>query len=181
MTIKNFFLSILLSFSLITPHCAFPKKDFTKAGDILQVAIPVTGAAMTAYNQDLDGLWQLSRTMVINQVTVELMKRGINEERPNAGKHSFPSGHTAASFAGATFIHKRYGIEYGLPAYLLAGVVGASRLDSKAHWPQDVAFGAFLGFLIGHFSTSAFDKNESVTVSPIVGAKVAGLNFDVEF
>jgi membrane-associated phospholipid phosphatase len=180
MNIKKILLSLTLLSSLFSPVIAKEKKDFTRVGDILQVAIPTAGAALTAYNRDLDGFWQLGQSMLINQVTVELMKRGIKEERPNGGKYSFPSGHTAAAFAGAAFIHKRYGIEKGLPAYLFAGVVGASRLNNNAHWTQDVAFGAILGFMISHFSTTPFN-NSDIQVSPVVVSQSPGIQLGIEF
>lgn len=59
---------------------------------------------------------------------------------------SFPSGHTAASFAAATALFamdKRWGIA----AYLVAGWMGFSRLYLGVHFPLDVLAGALLGML----------------------------------
>ena len=42
-----------------------------------------------------------------------------------------------------------YGLQAGLPAYALAGLIGWSRLDERDHDLSDVVFGAALGFVIG--------------------------------
>lgn len=59
---------------------------------------------------------------------------------------SFPSGHTAGSFAAATvaLMHSRK-IGYAMLAY--AAVVGFSRLYLCVHYPSDVFGGAMLGVL----------------------------------
>jgi membrane-associated phospholipid phosphatase len=63
------------------------------------------------------------------------------------GKHlSFPSGHTASAFAGATTLSFQYPRWYViLPSYGLAGIVGGSRLTSNNHWLSDVTVGALIG------------------------------------
>lgn len=61
---------------------------------------------------------------------------------------SFPSGHTMASFAAACallLLDRRLGI----PALVLAAVIGFSRLYLFVHFPTDVLAGALLGLLFG--------------------------------
>jgi undecaprenyl-diphosphatase len=60
---------------------------------------------------------------------------------------SFPSGHAATSFAGATIL------AFGFPRlaplfYVLASAVGFSRIYLGVHYPLDVVGGAVLGTLI---------------------------------
>ena len=62
--------------------------------------------------------------------------------------YSFPSGHTAASFAAATAIFLR-NKAWGIPALVLAALVGVSRLYLYVHYPSDVLCGAALGLLCG--------------------------------
>lgn len=62
---------------------------------------------------------------------------------------SFPSGHTAASFA-AVFALKASGSRLWKPALVLAVVIAFSRLYLYVHWPSDVFFGAVLGTVLGY-------------------------------
>lgn len=62
--------------------------------------------------------------------------------------YSFPSGHTMASFASAgalLFTEKKFGI----PAFILAALMGVSRLYFYVHFPTDVLAGVLLGILCG--------------------------------
>ena len=61
---------------------------------------------------------------------------------------SFPSGHTAASFA-AVFALKAAGSPLWKPALAVAVVIAFSRLYLYVHWPSDVLAGALLGAAVG--------------------------------
>lgn len=65
------------------------------------------------------------------------------------GKYGFPSYHTASTFAIAAVADEYYGWPVGLPCYVLAGLVGWSRIDQREHDFSDVIFGSVLGFVIG--------------------------------
>jgi undecaprenyl-diphosphatase len=81
-----------------------------------------------------------------------LVKAAVGEKRPSEPdplvaiphSHSFPSGHTATSFAGATALSLVY--PRGAPAfYVLAAGVAYSRLYLGVHFPLDVVGGAVIG------------------------------------
>lgn len=59
---------------------------------------------------------------------------------------SFPSGHTAISFAAAVAI-LMYNRKLGIPAIILATLIGFSRVYMCVHWLSDVLAGALLGTL----------------------------------
>jgi membrane-associated phospholipid phosphatase len=81
------------------------------------------------------------------------LKYSIRRVRPDDTPFSFPSGHTAVSFASATVLQRHFGWKIGVPAYALASYVGASRIQAKRHYFSDVAFGAALGIVAGRSVT----------------------------
>ncbi len=65
---------------------------------------------------------------------------------PAPSSYSFPSGHTGSSFAaaGALFAFNK---KLGIPALVLAFIVGLSRMYLFVHFPTDVLGGIVLGLL----------------------------------
>lgn len=61
---------------------------------------------------------------------------------------SFPSGHTLASFEGATAIFM-FNKKCGIGALVLASLVALSRLYLFVHYPTDVLVGLILGVTFG--------------------------------
>jgi undecaprenyl-diphosphatase len=74
--------------------------------------------------------------------------------------HSFPSGHTASSFAAATALAFFYPRAAPL-AYGVATAVGISRVHLGVHFPSDAAVGGVIGIGIGTFSAWVFRKRGS--------------------
>ncbi len=70
--------------------------------------------------------------------------------------YSFPSGHTMHSFIVAMVL-LHYDKKLGIPALIMAVLVGLSRLYLYVHFPTDVMAGAALGTTIGILSTVVFD------------------------
>jgi PAP2 superfamily protein len=69
------------------------------------------------------------------------------------GGRSFPSGHSATSFAFATVVAHRYPQKKWLKwsAYALATGVTLSRYPAKKHFPSDMLMGATLGYVTGAY------------------------------
>ena len=61
--------------------------------------------------------------------------------------HSFPSGHTATSFAAALVLARAVP-ERAWLFYVLAAAIGFSRIYVGVHYPLDVLGGALLGLLV---------------------------------
>ena len=80
-------------------------------------------------------------------------QRGISGGEFWEGGHSFPSGHSAISFAFASVIAHRYPhnrmAKYG--AYALAGAVAMSRYPAKRHYLSDILVGSTLGYVTGTY------------------------------
>ena len=70
---------------------------------------------------------------------------------------SFPSGHTAASFA-VVFALKASGSSLWKPALVWAVLMAFSRLYLYVHWPTDVLGGIALGALVGWLGAKLVEK-----------------------
>jgi len=117
----------------------------------------------------------LLRTHIVNGILTRGLKL-VPRPRPyqevaTLTKGSFPSGHTSAMFATATVIQRRWGWRGGLPAYLLATYVGATRLQN-VHYLSDVTFGAALGVATG---LAVNMPARQVAISPVVAPGVTGV------
>lgn len=69
--------------------------------------------------------------------------------------YSFPSGHTAASFAVATVFYKRYK-KWFFPILFISILISFSRLYLTVHYFSDVLAGAFIGVLSGLLANLIF-------------------------
>ena len=80
------------------------------------------------------------------------IKYTASELRPDEStRNSWPSGHTATAFVGATILHKEYGLTrspwYSIAGYSLATATGVMRVLNNRHWISDVLSGAGIGIL----------------------------------
>lgn len=142
------------------------------AGDILLFAMPATAAGLTIGHSDGPGALQFGESLALTLGVTYGLKYSLKAIRPDGGSHSFPSGHTSVSFCSAEFLRKRYGWEYGLPSYAAASFVAYSRVESKRHYPRDVAAGAAIGILSGYVFTRPY---KGWTLEPRADAGFYGL------
>lgn len=70
--------------------------------------------------------------------------------------YSFPSGHSASSFASAYTIYRNVDKRYGIILMVLALLISLSRLYVGAHYPSDVLGGIVSGILIARFTDYIF-------------------------
>jgi len=108
------------------------------------------------------------------------VKRIINKKRPNGSNYSFPSGHTASAFTGASFLQLRYGWKVGIPAYLLASYVGYTRIKANKHDKWDVLGGAVVGIGSSLLFVKPY-KNKNFGVGLYKTEKYYVLNINYQF
>ncbi|MDH3593686.1 MAG: phosphatase PAP2 family protein [Rhodospirillales bacterium] len=164
---KHLTITAFVAAALVHPRpAAAGAAAFETYGDISQYAIPGIAMLFTMARGDPEGLVQLGASTAATFGTVQGVKRAVDRERPGGGGLSFPSGHTSGAFSGASYLHYRYGWEYGLPAYLAAAAVGYSRVEADKHYWSDVAVGA----AIANLSAFLLDDpiNERITVLPML-------------
>ena len=154
---KKIILTTLTTAVLSQPLFAI---DHEKIADALLVLIPSATLGTELYYDNKEGQTQFYKSFASNAVITYGLKYGVNRTRPNGEKYSFPSGHTSATFQSASFIHKRYGFKYALPAYLGASYVGYSRVHTNAHYKSDVLAGAVIGTLSSFYFTTNYKNFE---------------------
>ncbi|MDX2129467.1 MAG: phosphatase PAP2 family protein [Chloroherpetonaceae bacterium] len=102
----------------------------------------------------MKAMFGMPRPLTFFKESIEIGQVAINVMFEPLYYHSFPSGHSQTAFTAAHFISKvflRSGegeqmfLWKGLP-YLVAIVVGISRIYVGAHFPIDVFIGALLGW-----------------------------------
>jgi hypothetical protein len=92
----------------------------------------------------------LLQAQILTEMLVEPIKYATNRERPDGSNNrSFPSGHAAVTFAGATVLERHLGWRKSLLGYTIASYVAASRLHDNRHYLSDVVFGAAVGSIAG--------------------------------
>ncbi|WP_201526873.1 MULTISPECIES: phosphatase PAP2 family protein [Psychrobacter] len=179
---KGYASLLLLSSSLmvVNPTYASNSTGIEKAGDIIAIAIPTIAYGSTYYMNDKSGRQQFYQAFGTNLAVTYALKATIDKERPNGSDNkSFPSSHTSVAFQGASFIHKRYGLKYSIPAYIGAGLVAYSRLETDEHDAVDVLAGAALGIASSMYLTKSY--NDQLYIAPSLAPDYYGLSVHYQF
>jgi len=166
-------LSLLLSSQLVA------KSNTEALGDILAAAIPLTAYGTTLIKSDTEGQYQFYKSYGATMATTYALKYTVKEKRPDTNNEdSFPSGHTASAFAGASFIHQRYGLKYAVLPYLAAAYTGYSRVHSNKHFTRDVVAGAALATLSSWYFVEPY---KNLKIAPTANAQSSGVKISYRF
>ncbi len=112
----------------------------------------------------------LLRAQIITEVLVEPIKFATHRERPDGSNaQSFPSGHSAVTFAAATVILRHLGWKNAVLGYTIASYVAASRLHDNRHYLSDVIFGAAVGTIAGRTVTEHGREVWTMTPTAVPG------------
>lgn len=170
-------------------HIAVPQMEVTgsrkavrTSGDILVLITPAACLASTVLMKDWEGLAQGALSGATTIGLAYVLKYITGKKRPDGSDNlSFPSLHTAISFAGAAFLQRRYGWRYGIPAYVLSGYVGWSRVYGKKHDWWDVAAGAIIGAGSSYAFTRPLRSKAYLTVAPVASPSSMGIAALIRF
>ena len=170
----------LLIFCIFFHTVTYAKSASEQAGDILSILIPVAALGTTLYKDDNNGSIELLKAYGSTTAATQILKYTVREQRPNNSNSytSFPSGHTSSAFSGASFIHKRYGFTYAIPAYIGAVYTAYSRVKAEKHYTRDVIAGALLGMGFSWYFVSPY-KNLQIT--PTVDKDAYGVQFNYKW
>jgi membrane-associated phospholipid phosphatase len=155
---------------------------------ILNVGLSASGLKTKNTRADRLGIFVLGTGIYV--VATQSLKYSINETRPNGTEHSFPSGHSATAFFGATLLAKEYGENYpwiAVGGYAIAGTTAVLRMANNQHWATDVFMGAGIGiasaeiasYLYPKIKTKLFDSKSAWNFEPQIAPNyyVARLNY----
>ena len=156
-----------------------------EAGSIVGGTPLVLGAAFTTYavaralNHSAAACVaaDLVQAQLMAEILTAAIKQSTRRSRPEGAGFSFPSGHTAVTFASATVLQRHFGWKAGLPAYAVATYVATSRVQMKRHYLSDVAFGAAVGIVSGR--TVPIGGGRKLLVTPMATPGGAGVSFTV--
>ena len=109
-------------------------------------------------------------------VLVNGIKYSAKEMRPDGSTaNSWPSGHTATAFVGASLLHKEYGLTrspwWSVAGYGVATATGVMRVLNNRHWISDVMSGAGIGIMsteLGYALGDLFFKGKGLLRNDLV-------------
>ncbi|MDQ2752765.1 MAG: phosphatase PAP2 family protein [Bacteroidota bacterium] len=124
----------------------------TSLDNYLQFA-PMAAGYVALYNNKEHSFWKYTEKVVVTEVVVTALVQAVKHiakvPRPDDGSPtSFPSGHTAQAFAGATIFSDEFAqhnVWLTASAYASATAVGVLRILNNRHWASDVIAGAGFG------------------------------------
>lgn len=150
--------------------------------DVFLVALPASALVGTLVMKDWKGLLQGVETAAVTAGVTYLLKYTVKERRPDGSDlHSFPSGHTAVTFASAAYLQRRYGWAFGAPAYALACYVGWGRCYAKKHHWYDVLAGAAIGAGSAYIFTKPYARKHNLQISPVSDGTNIGVYASFDF
>jgi membrane-associated phospholipid phosphatase len=151
---------ILYCFIFLCVQPAFSQdKAVETSGDILLFALPAAALGTTFIIGDSKGTWQFTKGFLTNAAVTMVLKLAIDKQRPNMeNNNAFPSGHTSMTFQSASFIQRRYGWKYGIPAYILSSYTGFTRVNADKHDVIDILAGAAIGIGSTYLFTTPYQQ-----------------------
>lgn len=153
------------------------QKGVSLSTDVIALALPAAALTGTLLAKDWQGLKQGVFTALAAGGATLILKYSVHERRPDGTDyHSFPSGHSAVTFATAAYLQRRYGWKFGAPAYALATYVAWGRVFSKKHYWWDVMAGAAIGAGSAYIFTRPWAQKHQLSLSPVTDGRTFAIS-----
>lgn len=139
----------------------------------------------------------MAEALVLADGATLLIKQAVGRGRPSVTSRkddlqpfqfksdydSFPSMHTASSFALASVMaHTSDSLPVTVLSYTAASFVGFSRLQQNKHWASDVLLAAVIGELAGRVVTSYHtDTKQRLAILPAFNGEAVTMNLLYRF
>ena len=178
--IFQFTISLSLFLFFIT-NISAQKKAVETSGDVIYYATPVFCLTTSLLKKDYHRTKQFVFSAVTAVGTSYILKHTIRKKRPDGSDyHAFPSGHATVTFQGASFLQRRYGWKFGIPAYLLSTYVVWGRTYCDKHDWWDILCGAAIGVGSSYIFTKPYGRTR-ITLTPTVLQKHPGIHACITF
>lgn len=168
--------TLLIVIALIcgAPSALFAQSKLVeRSTDVLCLAPSATGLVKAIVEHDRKGILELSLSSVTGIALNYGLNACIKKDRPEmplkagwSDHHAFPSTHTMVTFNGASFLMRRYGWKWGVPAYAVSTYVAWGRVHVGKHDWWDVLGGAAIGAGSALIFTRPFVRNVDLTIAP---------------
>ena len=176
--------------NIVAPGKLTHLDDFTQYGPaMIQIGARLGGLKGKNEAFDQAGTFLLGTGIYV--VTVRGLKASIKEKRPDGSEKTFPSGHTATAFFGATVLAHEYRDtqpELVIAGYTLATATGALRIANNKHWVTDVLMGSAIGIASAELAyilypkvRTQWQKLNHFTLTPQVAPAYYGASVTVGF
>ena len=179
---------ILIAFNLLSfTYSSYAHSKFIEhSGDALQIVNPLIALMISNDEKGLGHFGLTFGSAIASSVTLKGVgmltkantgRRPQRSENPNRRYDGFPSGHTTAAFAAASYI-RHYGGKWkiaSVPLYVTAAFTGFSRVHSKWHTKMQVAGGVILSEAVMYLTTKT-SWSQNYQAIPIIWADNKGIN-----
>lgn len=114
------------------------KREHTRVADFGKRAMPLAALGVSLVKTDWWGA--VGSQVAIHSIygLNRALEDKIHKKRPCGCDGAFPSGHMIMYASSASYLHYRYGWQYGFPAYVAAFGFAYDRVDNKAHGWDDM-------------------------------------------